>query len=479
MPDLHLPLGQPRYARLTPQQCQQLHHASLTILERTGVRLFEPAAIELLKKAGAAVEGDRVRIPARLVDRAMQTAPKSVTLFDRLGRPALNLEDYRVFFGPGSDALNIIDHRTNERRRPVLQDVRDGITVCDALSNIDFVLSLFLPSDVDQRLADRYQMEAMLNHTVKPIMIITYETSGLLDAIEMAEAAAGGAQALREKPFVAGYINVTTALLHNQEALQKLLFLAEKNLPALWIPVTSGGTTGPVTMAGNVAFNNAGVLAGIVLSQLKREGAPLIVPGFAGDALDLKTMVDPYAEPDHRGIAAALAHYYGLPMFSLAGGSDAKLVDQHAAIEAALTIAVESISGGHLIHDLGYLESGLAFSLVQLAICDEIVAWLKPFLKPVEIDDETLALDVIDHLGPEGSFLSSAHTRAHYRERWYPTLIERFNYGQWEKKGGQTLAQRAADKVESILAAHRPVPLSEDAAKAIHAIMERAVRQAV
>ncbi len=478
MPDLNLPLGQPRFARLTPQQCEQLHQASLAILERTGVRLFEPAAIDLLKKAGAAVDGNRVRIPPRLVDDALQTVPKSVTLFDRLGNPALKLEDYHVFFGPGSDTLHIVDHRTNERRQPVLQDVRDGITVCDALANIDFVMSLCLPSDVDQRLADRYQMEVMLNHTTKPIVIVTYETAGLIDAIEMAEAVAGGAQMLREKPFVACYINVTTALLHNQDALQKLLYLAEKNLPALWIPVTSGGTTGPVTMAGNVALNNAGVLVGIVLSQLKREGAPLIVPGFAGDALDLKTMIDPYAEPDHRGMSAALAHYYGLPMFSLAGGSDAKLVDQQAAIDAALTIAVEAISGGHLIHDLGYLESGLTFSLAQLAICDEIVAWLKPFLKPVEITDETLALDLIDQLGPDGSFLNTAHTRKHYRERWYPNLIEHFNYSQWEKRGGETLAQRAAAKVESILAAHQPVPLREDAARAVRAIVERAARQA-
>jgi trimethylamine---corrinoid protein Co-methyltransferase len=478
MPDYNSVLGSPHYARLTPAQCEQLHAASLTILERTGVRLFEPAAIELLKKAGVTADGDRVRLPARLVEQALQTVPKSVTLFDRAGRSALKLEGYNTFYGPGSDTLNIIDHRTNERRRPVLQDVRDGITVCDALENIDFVMSLFLPSDVDQRLADRYQMEVMLNHTTKPIVIVTYETAGMIDAIEMAEAAVGGAAALREKPCVACYINVTTGLLHNQDALQKLLYLAGKNLPALWIPVTSGGTTGPVTMAGNVALNNAGVLVGIVLSQLQREGAPLIVPGFAGDALDLKTMVDPYAEPDHRGMTAALAHYYGLPIFSLAGGSDAKLVDQQAAIDAALTLAVESISGGHLIHDLGYLESGLTFSLAQLAICDEIVAWLKPFLQPVEINDETLALDLIDQLGPDGSFLNTPHTRKHYRERWYPNLIERFNYSQWEKRGGKTLAQRAADKVQALLATHRPMPLSEDATGAIRAIVERAARQA-
>ncbi|MBI5563739.1 MAG: trimethylamine methyltransferase family protein [Chloroflexi bacterium] len=469
-------LGSPRFARLTPAQCEQIHQASLSILARTGVRMLEPAAIELMRRAGASIDGDRVRVPARLVDQALKTVPRSITLYDRRGQPAIELDDYRVYFGPGSDVLNIVDHRTGERRQPRLQDVRDGVTVCDALSNIHFVMSMFLPGDVDNRISDRYQMEVMLTHTTKPIVIVTYETAGLIDTIEMAEAAAGGAAALREKPFVACYINVTTGLLHNQDALQKLLYLAAKNLPALWIPVTSGGTTGPVTMAGNLAMNNAGVLVGLVLSQLQREGAPVIIPGFAGDALDLKTMVDPYAEPDHRGIATAMAHYYGLPMFSLAGGSDTKVVDQQAAIDASLTILMEALSGGQLIHDLGYLESGLSGSLAQLAICDEIVSFIKPFLQPVEINDETLALDLIDQIGPDGSFLNTPHTRRHYKERWYPNLIERFNYGQWQARGGKTLAERAADKVEKILATHQPPLLSEDAARAVHTIVERAAR---
>lgn len=472
--------GDPRFARLTVEQCEKIHAASLAILERTGVRLFEPEAIELVKKAGAHVsDGNRVRIAPGLVERALSTAPKRVTLFDREGHPALQLEGRNTYYGPGSDCLHIIDHRSGERRQPVLHDVIDGVTVCDALPHIDFVMSMVLPGDIDPRIADRYQMEAMLHHTTKPIVVVTYEMSGLRDAVEMAERVAGGAEDLRRKPFVASYINVTTGLLHNADALQKLLFLAGKGLPALYIPVTSGGTTGPVTMAGNVALSNAGVLAGVVISQLKREGAPLIVPGFGGDALDLRTMVDPYAEPDHRGMAEALAHYYGLPMFSLGGGSDAKVVDQQAALEAALTLMVEALSGGHLVHDLGYLESGLCYSLAQLAICDEIVAWLKSFTQPVEIDDETLALDVIDQLGPDGSFLDTDHTRRHFRERWYPDLIERFNYGAWQKRGGKTMAERAADRVDKLLATHKPQPLDADVAQAVHAIVERAEKQRI
>lgn len=465
-----------RFNRLTLAQCEQLHQASLQILERTGVRLFEPEAVDLCRRAGCRVsDGNRVRIPARLVEQALATVPKSVTLYNRCGQPVMPVEGYNAFFGPGSDCLNIVDHRTGQRRQAVLQDVIEGITVADALPHIDFVMSMFLPSDVNQQIVDRYQMEVILNHTIKPIVFVTYDLGGCVDAVEMAEAVAGSPAALREKPFIACYINVTTGLLHNAEALQKLLYLAGKGLPALYIPVVSGGTTGPMTMAGIMALTNTGVLTGLVLSQLKREGAPVVIPGFGGEALDMRTTVDPYCQPDPQGMAQALAHFYNLPMFSLAGGSDAKLPDQQAGLEAALTLTMATLAGGNIVHDLGYLESGLCGSLVQLAICNEIVSWLKTVRQEVTINEETLALDLIEEIGPDGQFLETKHTRRHFRERWYPTLIERDNYQGWLNKGGQTLAERATRQVEEILTSHRPQPLPEETGGAVRAIVERAL----
>jgi trimethylamine--corrinoid protein Co-methyltransferase len=219
---------------------------------------------------------------------------------------------------------------------------------------------------------------------------------------------------------------------------------------------------------------NVGALVGLVISQLKREGAPYVMAGWGAGALDMRTLVQPYAEPDRRGIAQAMAHYYGLPMFALGGCSDSKCVDQQAGIEAALTLMVTALTGGNIVHDLGYLESGLCYSLVQLAICDEIVGWLEHCLRGVEVSEETLAVDLIDQAGPDGQFLDSDHTRAHYRERWYPKLIERDNYDNWSAKGGKTLAERAADRVAAILDEHRPEPLSQDVADAVHAVVERA-----
>jgi trimethylamine--corrinoid protein Co-methyltransferase len=466
------------FARLSPQQCRQVHEASLSILQRTGVRLYEQEAIDLVKRAGADVsDGNRVRIPARLVEMALETAPKRVVLYDRNGQPVMPLEGYRSFYGPGSDLLNIIDHRTGQRRRPVLHDVVEGITLCDALNNIDFVMSMFLPSNVSQITADRYQMEVMLNTTTKPIVYVTYDTSGCFDGVEMSETVAGSPNALREKPFSVCYINVTTGLRHNKEALEKLLFLAGKGLPMLYIPVGSCGLTAPMTMAAGMALINAGTLTGLVISQLKRPGTPIIIPGWGGESLDMRSMTEPYIAPDFQCIGESLAQFYGLPMFTLGGASDSKTVDGQAAAEAALTIMLRALSGGHIVHDLGYLESGLCGSLAQLVICDEIVEWVKYSLAEIEISDETLALDLIDEVGPDGQFLDSDHTIRHFRERWYPRLIERDNYERWLSKGSQAIAQRAAERVSQILASHKTQPLPADVAQALYAVVERATKK--
>jgi trimethylamine--corrinoid protein Co-methyltransferase len=469
----------PRYDRLTSANCARLHSAAVSILERTGVRMLDDEAVARLHGAGARVGDDgRVFVPGSLVDWALSVAPRSITLHDRAGRPSLALDGDNYFFGTGSDCLNILDHRSGLRRPPTLDDVRDGLTLVDALPNMDFAMSMFLPSDVDPAMTDRRQMAVMLERTTKPLVVVTYDVDATVDAIAMAEAVAGGAEALRRRPTLAFYVNVTRALVQNGDSLRKLMILAAKGLPTTWIPVTAGGTTGPVTTAGNLAITMAGVLAGLVLAQLVREGAPFIVPGFAGQAMDMRTMVVAYSDPDQRIAAPALAHHYGLPMFGIGGCSDSKVPDQQAAAEAALTMLSDALAGAHLVHDSGYLESGLTGSLAQLVICDEIAAWIRAAIAPVVIDEETLALDVIENLGPDGSFLEADHTIRHYRDRWYPSLFDRATYAAWEKRGGRTLAERAEARVDELLASHEPPPLPDAVSAAIDEILARAAATA-
>jgi len=464
-----------RFPRLSEDQCRKMHEASLEILERIGVKLDLEEAVLMLKKAGARVSDNNVvHVPSSLVEWALKTVPKKVVLHNRHGNPSLPVEGHRCFYGPGSDCLNIIDHRTGERRETLLKDLKEAILLCDSLENIDFVMSMVLPADVDKTLADRYQMEAMLSYTSKPIIFVTYEMGGCIDAVEMAETVAGGASELSDKPFIACYINAVSGMHHNKEALQKLLFLAQKNLPALYIPASTAAITSPVTPAGSVAMDYAGVLAGIVLSQLKREGTPVIASGMPpGGTFDMRTLVTSYCEPE-RTITQAVSHFYGLPMFSIAGASESKIPDLQAAAEAALSLTVETLAGGNIIHDLGYLESGLSFSMIQLLLCNEIVSWIKGYTKEFEVNDQTLALDVIAEVGHEGQFLNTRHTLEHFRERWYPSLFERDNFDSWSKKGGKTLVERAADKIEKVLSEHKPEPLPQATREKLREIVKNA-----
>jgi len=463
-----------RFTRLSDDQFLEIHSASLEILERIGVRVHNLDAVKMLMKAGAQVtDEDLVRVPSQLVQAALNSAPKKVTLYDRNGNPAMPMEGNACFFGPGSDCLNIIDHRTSMRRRPLMQDVIEGAILCDALPNIDFAMSLVLPVDVDQTLADTHQAAAMFSNTTKPVILVSYELGGLVNAVEMAEAITGSPETLREKPILTCYINVPSGAVHNEESLQKLLFLAGKGLPAIYIPGSNAGVTSPASMAGAVALDNAGGLLGLVLSQLKREGTPYIVSAMDPAALDMRTLVSPYAYPE-RGIIRSVSQRYGLPSFALSGGSDAKVVDQQAGAEAAFTLLADVLMGGNIIHDLGYLESGLTYSFVQLAICDQIVSWIKAFFKPVEVSSDALALDVVDRVGPEGQYLKSPHTRRHFREHWYPDLFERGNYNDWLEEGGKSLGERAASRVQKILAEHRPEPLPEQVQELLSEIVTRA-----
>ena len=297
------------YARMSGAECRRIHLATLEVLERVGVDVHDERARDILTAGGATVDGIRVRLPEHMVEAALRTAPRRMTLYDRLGQVALRACDYNTYYGGGSDCLNILDHRTGERRLPTLADVVDAVKVMDALPELDVVMSLVLPTDVDQQIYDRYQMEVMLRHTTKPIVYVTPDFEGCVAAVEMCEAVAGGAEALRRKPFAACYINVTSGLVANEEALQKCIYLAEKGLPMTYIPLNAGGVNSPSTTAGCMATMNAGILLGIVLSQLVRPGTPVAVPGWNGGPYNLKTMVGNYVLADEQGEPTTMGKY--------------------------------------------------------------------------------------------------------------------------------------------------------------------------
>ena len=465
----------PYYRGLTDEQCRLIHCASLEILERTGVLLYYQPAIDLLKKAGCVVEENRVRIPPHLVKWALHTAPSRIMIYDRSGNPVMPLGDRISTFGTGSDCLNILDHGTGERRKALLQDVIDGIRVADSMPHIDFIMSAFLPSDVPIA-ADVRQMEVMLTYSSKPICFVTYEWEGMAEIIEMLEVVVGGAEKLRINPTAILYLNPTTAFRHNDEALHKLMYAAEKHLPVVYLPDVQRGFTCPITYAGAMACANAGQLVGLLLAQLVNEGAPIILNAATPSTIDMKTMVLPYAEPAGKAFALEMNFYYNLPAFSTGGCSDSKLLDEQAIMEATLSLFNATLRGGNMIHDLGYMESGLTGSLELVVICDEIISWLKAYMQGLKINEETLVLDVIHEHALSGDFLGAEHTVRHVREGWGPRLVDRQNYDKWLESGGSSMRARAGEKIDEILSEEPRQILPPDVEKRIRTITERAVK---
>jgi len=461
------------YARMGRQECEKIHVASLEILERVGIDVHDEQARELLVKGGAKADGIRVRIPEHMVEKALALAPRRMTLYYRHGKVAIRAWGYNTCYGGGSDCLNILDHRTGERRRPVLKDMEEAVILMDALPEIEFVMSLLLPEDVDQRIYDRYQMEVMLNNTTKPIIFVAPDFEGCMAAVEMCEIVAGGAAAFQQRPFATCYINVTSGLVANAEALQKCIYLAEKGLPLLYIPLNAAGVNSPATTAGCMASMNAGTLLGIVLAQLVHAGTPVAVPGWNGGPYNLKTMVGNYVLADEQGVPTSMGKYYDLPVFGLGGSTDSKVLDQQCGTEAALSLFTALIHGANIVHDVGFMDSGMQGSLQLIAIANDLIGWIRAATAGVLVNEETLALDVIDELGPTGDYLSHKHTLRHFKEPYYSRLADKGLYSQWVERGATTMEERAAQQVDEILASHQPEPLPAGVQRDINRIVAR------
>ena len=461
------------HTRLGRQECERIHAASLEILDRVGVDVHDQDARDLLQRGGAQVDGVRVRAPEHMVRRALATAPRQIRLCDRNGKVVMRAGSYNSYFGGGSDCLNVLDHRTGERRRAALQDVVEAAVLQDALPEIDFVMSMFLPSDTDLCIYDRYQMEAMLNHTTKPILFVTPDFEGCLAAVEMCEIVAGGSEAFQQRPFAACYINLTSGLIANAEALQKSMYLAGKCVPQMYIPLNAGGVNSPVTTAGCMAAMNAGALLGIVLTQLVREGAPVAVPGWNGGPYNLQTMVGNYVLAEEQGVATSMGKYYDLPVFGLGGATDSKVLDQQCGAEVTISLMTALLHGANIVHDVGFMDAGLQGSLPLIAIANDLLGFLRSATAGVLVNDETLALDVIEELGPTGNYLDHPHTLRHFREPYYSKLADKNVYAVWTAHGALTMEARAARAVTDILTTHRAQPLPEEIRRAVHDVVER------
>ena len=461
---------------LSDSDIRHIYLAALEILERTGTRVENREAIELLAGAGACVEGDRVHLPGGLVENAVSRAPRRARLVGRDGR-VLTLGGDNCYYGTGSDCPNYLDPHTGERRHFTAQDVADAARVVDALPNIDFHMSFGLMQDVPPGTYDRHQFLAMATNQTKPMVVTATDLGGFRDIYRMACAIVGGESELRRSPLIALYAEPISPLIHGSDAIEKLLFAAAHFVPAVYTSGIMAGANAPATLAGALAQGLAEGLAGLAIAQLKQPGTP-VISGGSITIMDMAATVYAYGAPELSLMEAAYAdilRWLGLPFFTIAGAGDAKVFDQQAACEATYSLLMAGLYGGHLTHDVGYLESGLTGSLDMLVASDEIIGMVKRLVRGISVNEESLATSVVDAVGPGGHFMDQDHTLKHFRQEfWFPKLMDRRRWDVWQGAGELTLGDRTRARVREILRSHRPEPLPAAVLEELHQIVASA-----
>lgn len=462
---------------LTDRQKDKILDAAMEILEKTGCNIYYDKAIELLVANGCRAEGERVYIPKELVKKCIASTPKAIQMYDRNGNPSMNLTGRNIYFGAGPTCCFFRDPYTGERRPPRKQDAANAALVSDALENIDYVMSLCMIADQTPTLADVHELDAMIRNSTKPICTWAFNAHNLDYMLKMCAEVAGGKDKLKEKPFVIIYSEPTSPMKHTHDALEKVFVTTEYGVPTLYTPGMIMGGTSPVTIAGSLAVGFADTFVGLVINQLLKPGAPFM-SGTSGTPLEMKTMQTPYGDPATSlllGCSNEILQYIGIPSFDMAGSTESKVVDAQAGIEASMQIMISLLTGGNLVHDVGFMDIGQLGSLTMLTVCNEIIGIAKRYTDGVEIDDDRIGLEYIDEVGPGGNFLASEHTMEYFRDEFYmPELSERRVYDSWEKDGSLTMEQRGDRKVRNILENHKPEPISDKLSAKLDALVAEA-----
>jgi trimethylamine--corrinoid protein Co-methyltransferase len=464
-----------RLTVLPEDSIRAIHNSALEVLESTGVAINTEEGRNIMVDGGCKLRGNNeVLIPSGLVEKALTTVPSSITLYDRLGNPRCVLEGWKTSFGTGSDCPFILDMETDEKRKCTYEDVAGGALICDALKNIDFVMPVGIVSNRDAGSADVYAVLATMLNTVKPVVFTAHNKRNFQTSLKLAAAVSGGMQKLQEKPTVCLYAEPTSPLKHMPEATDKLIHASRMRIPVVFTPCPLGGATAPATAAGILTQAVAECLSGIVLHQLVNPGAPIIFGGVLY-MMDMSTTITPYGSPELHQLCAALtdiSRYLNLPMFGTCGCSDSKRVDAQAGMEVGFSVLMSSLTGQNLTHDIGFLESALITSYEMYILSDEAIGMAKHIAGGITVTYETLATDIIAEVGHKSNFLDHEHTLKFFRkELFFPGIMDRNNYTQWENRGSKTMDARLKEMAAEILNSHKPEPVGKAVLKQLENII--------
>jgi trimethylamine--corrinoid protein Co-methyltransferase len=460
---------------------KDIHQATLQVLEKTGIFVEDQTAQELFGSCGARVDekSSIVKLPAAMVEEAIESAPARVKLDGRIPEHDVVLDNYTNAYLNFGGGINIVDPHTGAVRQSTKKDLAASARLCDALNEVNVYSRAVYPLDKPQKVLHLHTAEACFNNTTKPFFNGPETKWEVEKIIEMATAAVGGAENLKtRKPIVFGYA-VTSPLKMTRKLSEMLTTAARAGFVTYTPSMAMAGGTAPVNLAGVMVQTNAEILSGIVLAQLVRKGAPLFYCSYS-TALDLRLGTSPLGSPETALIGATvseLCRYYQIPCLVPGIMSDSKQPGSQAAFEKTLTGVAAAMAGASLQVGIGGLETGLTFDFGQAVLDDEIVRMIKHLKHGFEVNAETLSVDLIDEVGHFGEFLSHDSTLAKMRTLSQTHLFDRNNREGWELNGKPDSYDKALARAREILNTHEPAPLPPGAAEQIRSIVDEAERE--
>ena len=476
-----LPIGEPSLRPLSPEGLARLHAASLRILDGTGVAVGSTEICDRLAAAGARVEGDRVRLPASLVESALAAAPRTYTLAARDPAWDLPLDGAHGYLSVDGSAAEILDLETGVRRPSTEADLAQVTQLADALPEIAFLWQGVEAGDRPVPVRPLHELRTQFANSRKHVQLMTAVTPlAARGAVELARAVAGGSDALRARPILSSFQVSLSPLQFEGNALEAALVYADAGVPAGFVVMAIGCATAPATPAGVLAQTNAEVLAGVTILETLAPGSPTFY-GACSTTMDLRSGLVACGGPEdllYQAAFAQLARHYRLPSSVGTFAPGAKTSDWQAGLENGLSGLMSLFAGADMLSGAGLLFAARVFALEEMVLDAEIFGLIRHLATGITVDDATLAVDVIGEVGPGGNFLAEDHTIDHMRDLWQSRLFDRGTWEDWEAGGQPSPRDRARERARSLLASHVPPPLPDDMAGELDWIVAAYAREA-
>ncbi len=464
-----------RLKLLSEEEILRIHENSLKILAETGILMHSDEVLEICADSGMKVDVKNrvVKFPVEIVEKSLSGVPGRIRLFNRKQALCAELGTGKSYTASGHNAIYVLDYGSAERRNAAKDDVARFALVSDYLPDIDIVGIEAMPQDVQPEASLIHAADAVLGSTYKPVFFSPERAEVAESIFSIAYIAADTAH-VKNTPFLICQLSPMSPLTWEKGAGEALVATVREGLPLCLLPQPFAGVSAPYTMAGHITVHNAETLSGVVLSQLIAPGSPVIY-GSAWSTFDMRQANVLIGSPETvlmRIAGAQLADYYRIPYHTIAPDTDAHVMDEQLSWEKCATTWGAFLGRADLIVNGGMFSTGLTVSMEQLVLDNEMFSYVKRLSGGIRVDDDTLALDVIEKVGPKGEYLGEEHTLRHLGSHWEPMLSTREIFENWAKRGMKDVVEKAHDKAEWIVQNHSVEGLSGPQRREIGAVIE-------